>query len=118
MRERVPFASYLFYRYHNEQTKVGGEDAPEQMVAHLTCGGADLRAGDLLGSGTVSGSERDGFGSMLELSWNGRDPVALAGGGSRTWLEDGDEVVMTATAPARDGGRVALGEVRGRVRGA
>ncbi|WP_226354978.1 fumarylacetoacetate hydrolase family protein [Pseudonocardia sp. ICBG601] len=92
--------------------------SPEQMVAHLTCNGAGLRAGDLLGSGTVSGPERSGFGSMLELSWNGRDPVVLAGGASRTWLEDGDEVVMTATAPARDGGRVALGEVRGRIRGA
>ncbi len=92
--------------------------SPEQMVAHLTSGGAGLRAGDLLGSGTVSGPERSGFGSMLELSWNGRDPVVLAGGASRTWLEDGDEVVMTATAPARDGGRVALGEVRGRIRGA
>ncbi|MFG1637308.1 fumarylacetoacetate hydrolase family protein [Pseudonocardia alni] len=92
--------------------------SPEQMVAHLTSGGAGLRAGDLLGSGTVSGPERSGFGSMLELSWNGRDPVVLAGGATRTWLEDGDEVVMTATAPARDGGRVALGEVRGRIRGA
>lgn len=92
--------------------------SPEQMVAHLTSGGAGLRAGDLLGSGTVSGPERSGFGSMLELSWNGRDPVVLAGSASRTWLEDGDEVVMTATAPARDGGRVALGEVRGRIRGA
>ncbi|MER5675213.1 fumarylacetoacetate hydrolase family protein [Pseudonocardia alni] len=92
--------------------------SPEQMVAHLTCNGAGLRAGDLLGSGTVSGPERSGFGSMLELSWNGRDPVVLAGGASRTWLEDGDEVVMTATASARDGGRVALGEVRGRIRGA
>lgn len=92
--------------------------SPEQMVAHLTCNGAGLRAGDLLGSGTVSGPERSGFGSMLELSWNGRDPVALAGGASRTWLEDGDEVVMTATAPAPGGGRIALGEVRGRIRGA
>ncbi|WP_224392506.1 fumarylacetoacetate hydrolase family protein [Pseudonocardia sp. ICBG1293] len=91
--------------------------SPEQMVAHLTSGGAGLRAGDLLGSGTVSGPERSGFGSMLELSWNGRDPVALAGGDSRTWLENGDEVVLTATAPARDGGRIALGEVRGRIRG-
>lgn len=87
------------------------------MVAHLTSGGAGLRAGDLLGSGTISGAERREFGSMLELSWNGRDPVALPGGASRTWLEDGDEVVMTATAPARDGGRISLGEVRGRIRG-
>jgi len=92
--------------------------SPEQLVAHLTSNGAGVRAGDLLGSGTVSGPERGQFGSMLELAWNGRDPVALAGGGQRCWLEDGDEVVLSATAPARDGGRFSLGEVRGRIRGA
>lgn len=89
--------------------------SPEQLVAHLTSNGAGVRAGDLLGSGTVSGPQRDGFGSMLELSWNGEDPLVLPGG-TRTWLEDGDEVVLSATAPAAGGGRVALGEVRGRVR--
>ena len=89
----------------------------EQLVAHLTSNGAGLRAGDLLGSGTISGPERDQFGSLLELSWNGRDPVALNGGGHRSWLEDGDEVLITATAPAADGGRFSLGEVRGRIRG-
>ncbi|ANY06230.1 fumarylacetoacetate hydrolase family protein [Pseudonocardia sp. HH130630-07] len=88
----------------------------EQMVAHLTSNGASLRAGDLLGSGTVSGPDRDGFGSLLELSWNGRDPIALPGGPPRTWLADGDEVVITATAPAADGSRFSLGEVRGRIR--
>ncbi|WP_085914523.1 MULTISPECIES: fumarylacetoacetate hydrolase family protein [Pseudonocardia] len=91
--------------------------SPEQMVAHLTSNGADLRAGDLLGSGTVSGRERRQFGSMLELGWNGRDPVALSGGAQRCWLEDGDEIVIGATAPAPGGGRFSLGEVRGRVRG-
>ncbi|MBP2371128.1 fumarylacetoacetate hydrolase family protein [Pseudonocardia parietis] len=90
--------------------------SPEQLVAHLTSNGAGLRAGDLLGSGTISGPERDQFGSLLELSWNGRDPVALNGGGHRSWLEDGDEVLITATAPAADGGRFSLGEVRGRIR--
>ncbi|WP_370588569.1 fumarylacetoacetate hydrolase family protein [Pseudonocardia sp. C8] len=91
--------------------------APEQLVAHLTSNGAGLRAGDLLGSGTISGPERDQFGSLLEMSWNGRHPVVLSNGGHRTWLEDGDEVVITATAPAADGSRFSLGEVRGRVRG-
>ncbi|OLM16278.1 Fumarylacetoacetase [Pseudonocardia sp. Ae707_Ps1] len=90
--------------------------SPEQMVAHLTSNGAGLRAGDLLGSGTVSGPRREQFGSLLELSWNGRDPVMLPGGTPRSWLSDGDEVVVTATAPAADGSRFSLGEVRGRIR--
>lgn len=92
--------------------------SPEQLVAHLTSNGAGLRAGDLLGSGTISGPERAQYGSLLELSWNGREPVALSAGAPRSWLEDGDEVVITATAPAADGGRFSLGEVRGRVRAA
>jgi fumarylacetoacetase len=88
---------------------------PAQLVAHLTSNGAPLRAGDLLGSGTVSGPRRDQRGCLLELSWGGTEPVALAGGASRTYLEDGDEVVLAATAPAVGGGRLDLGEVRGRV---
>ena len=52
---------------------------------------------------------------MLELAWNGAEPLELAGGASRTYLEDGDEVVLTATAPRVGGGRFSLGEVRGRV---
>ncbi|MEQ3554530.1 fumarylacetoacetate hydrolase family protein [Pseudonocardia nematodicida] len=87
----------------------------EQLVAHLTSNGAGLRSGDLLGSGTISGPERARFGSLLELAWNGADPIALSGGGTRSWLHDGDEVVLTATAPAVGGGRFSLGEVRGRI---
>jgi fumarylacetoacetase len=86
-----------------------------QLVTHLTTNGAPLRTGDLLGSGTVSGARREQRGCLLELSWGGTEPVALAGGSSRTYLEDGDEVVISATAPAVGGGRLELGEVRGRV---
>ncbi|GAA2545898.1 fumarylacetoacetate hydrolase family protein [Pseudonocardia hydrocarbonoxydans] len=86
-----------------------------QLVTHLTTNGAPLRAGDLLGSGTVSGARRDQRGCLLELGWGGTEPVALGGGATRTWLEDGDEVVINATAPAVGGGRLELGEVRGRV---
>lgn len=86
-----------------------------QLVTHLTTNGAPLRAGDLLGSGTVSGTRRDQRGCLLELSWGGTELIALAGGSSRTYLEDGDEVVISATAPAVGGGRLELGEVRGRV---
>ncbi|MEF9884708.1 fumarylacetoacetase [Streptomyces sp. P9-A4] len=85
-----------------------------QQLAHMTVNGASLRTGDLYGSGTVSGPEVDQRGSLLELTWNGRDALELAGG-KRTFLEDGDEVVLTAWAPGPDGTRVALGEVRGRI---
>ncbi|QJY45195.1 fumarylacetoacetate hydrolase family protein [Pseudonocardia broussonetiae] len=86
-----------------------------QLVTHLTTNGTPLRAGDLLGSGTISGARRDQRGCLLELSWGGTEPVAVGGGASRTYLEDGDEVVIAATAPAVGGGRLELGEVRGRV---
>jgi fumarylacetoacetase len=88
--------------------------SPAQMLAHLTVNGAALRTGDLFASGTVSGPEPDTRGSFLELSWGGREPFK-AGPQERSFLEDGDEVVLRASAPGADGTRVALGEVRGRV---
>jgi fumarylacetoacetase len=86
-----------------------------QQLAHLTSGGATLRTGDLYASGTVSGPQPHERGSLLELSWGGTQPLPLDDGTTRTFLEDGDEVVITATAPGPDGTTVALGEVRGRV---
>ncbi|MDH2391715.1 fumarylacetoacetase [Streptomyces sp. HNM0663] len=86
-----------------------------QQLAHMTVNGASLRTGDLFGSGTVSGPEVHQRGSLLELTWNGRDVLDLPEG-KRTFLEDGDEVTMTAWAPGPDGTRVGLGEVTGRVR--
>jgi fumarylacetoacetase len=85
-----------------------------QQIAHLTVNGAAMRTGDLLGSGTISGPEREERGSLLELSWNGAEPVALSGGGERTFLEDGDEVVLRGIAGEGDAA-VALGDVRGRI---
>jgi fumarylacetoacetase len=90
----------------------------DQMLAHLTVNGASLRAGDLFASGTVSGPEPDQRGSLLELSWNGATPIRLADGTERCFLNDGDEVVITASAPTSaeaTGGRIHLGEVRGRI---
>ncbi|WP_205471830.1 fumarylacetoacetase [Nocardioides sp. SYSU D00038] len=87
--------------------------SPAQMLAHLTVNGASLRPGDLFASGTVSGPERDQRGSLLELSWGGREPFT-AGGRERTFLEDGDEVVLRYSAPGAFG-RIALGEVRGTI---
>jgi fumarylacetoacetase len=89
--------------------------SPAQLLAHLTAGGAALRTGDLYASGTVSGAEPGERGSLLELSRNGTEPVTLPDGTVRAWLEDGDEVSITATAPGPDGTRIGLGEVRGQI---
>ncbi|GGS18245.1 fumarylacetoacetate hydrolase family protein [Actinokineospora fastidiosa] len=85
-----------------------------QQLAHMTVNGATVRPGDLFASGTVSGPEKDQRGSFLELSWNGTEPVAV-GGEKRTFLEDGDTVTITATAPGPDGSVVGLSEVTGTV---
>jgi fumarylacetoacetase len=89
--------------------------SPHQMLAHMTVNGASLRTGDLFASGTVSGSRREERGSLLELSWGGTEPIELSDGSVRTFLEDGDEVVISASAPAPGGGRIGLGEVVGRI---
>ncbi|MEA2278941.1 MAG: fumarylacetoacetase [Solirubrobacteraceae bacterium] len=85
--------------------------SPAQQLAHMTVNGASLRTGDLFASGTISGPERGERGSLLELSWNGAEPLELDDGSTRTFLEDGDEVVLRGSA----GDAVTLGEVRGRV---
>src|SRR5262249_7950791 len=79
--------------------------SPAQMLAHLTSNGAPLRTGDLFGSGTISGPARDQRGSLLELSWGGAEPFTAAGR-ERTFLDDGDEVVLRYSAPGVDGGRL------------
>jgi fumarylacetoacetase len=84
-----------------------------QQLAHLTVNGASLRTGDLYASGTVSGPERDQVGSLLELTWNGRDSVTLGNGETRGFLNDGDTVTIRATAPGEDGARIGFGEVTG-----
>ncbi|GAB2977888.1 fumarylacetoacetase [Nocardioides montaniterrae] len=91
--------------------------SPAQMLAHLTSNGAPTRPGDLFASGTVSGRSRDEVGSAIELTRNGAEPIVVAGE-ERTFLEDGDELVLRATAPAADGCRLGFGEARGRVLGA
>ena len=85
-----------------------------QQLAHHTVSGCNLRVGDLLGSGTISGPTPDSLGSLLEITWNGTRPVKLADGGERQFLEDDDEVVLTGYAQAKDY-RVGFGEVRGRI---
>ena len=88
--------------------------SPAQMLAHLTSNGASLRTGDLFGSGTISGPAIEQRGSLLELTWNGSEPLLL-GGEERTFLADGDEVVLRGRAPGGSGGILRLGEVSGRI---
>jgi fumarylacetoacetase len=88
---------------------------PAQQLAHLTVNGASLRTGDLFASGTVSGPDRGQRGSFLELSWNGTEPVELGDGTTRGFLEDGDLVSISASAPGPDGARIGFGSVAGRV---
>jgi fumarylacetoacetase len=81
-----------------------------QQLAHATSNGATVRAGDLMASGTISGPAPGSEGSLIELTRNGAEPLSLPDGSRRTFLEDGDEVVLRGRA-----GDVELGEVRGRV---
>ena len=80
-----------------------------QMLAHATAGGATVRAGDLFASGTISGPDPGTYGSLIELTWGGRDPIDTPRG-ERTFLEDGDTVALRGGA-----GAVSLGEVVGTV---
>ncbi len=89
--------------------------SPAQMLAHLTVNGAALRTGDLYASGTVSGPRRDQRGSLMELAWAGTHPLTLPDGSTRSWLEDSDEVTITASAAGPDGVRVSLGDVHGQI---
>ena len=82
-----------------------------QQLAHLTANGASLRPGDLYGSGTVSGPERGSEGSFIELSWGGETPITLPDGTTRTFLEDGDRVILEGSA----GDDIHLGPVEGEI---
>jgi fumarylacetoacetase len=88
---------------------------PPQQLAHATAGGAPLRTGDLFASGTVSGPRPDERGCLLEITWDGQRPLTLPDGGTRRYLEDGDTVRITATAPGAGGTRIGFGAVTGTV---
>ncbi len=86
----------------------------EQMLAHHTVTGCNMRTGDLCGTGTISGPMEDSYGSMLELTWRGEKPIALLNGETRKFLRDGDIVTMKGYCQG-DGYRVGFGEVTGRI---
>jgi fumarylacetoacetase len=85
-----------------------------QQLVHHASSGCAMNIGDLLGSGTISGPEKDQRGSLLEISWNGTEPVELANGVARTFLEDGDSLIMRGWCQG-DGYRVGFGEVEGMI---
>ena len=86
-----------------------------QMVAHHASGGCNLRSGDLLASGTISGDTEDSRGCMLELTWRGSKPVRLPTGEERRFLQDGDEVIMKGYLEAEGRRRIGFGECRGTI---
>jgi fumarylacetoacetase len=86
-----------------------------QLVAHHTCGGCNLVPGDLFGTGTISGSTIEGYGSLMELSADGTRPTILASGETRTFLEDGDEVIFRAHCRRPGFATIGFGECRARI---
>ncbi len=85
-----------------------------QQLTHHTITGCKVEVGDMMGSGTISGPTPDAYGSMLEIAWNATKPVTLKDGSTRTFIEDGDTVIMKGYSE-KDGIRVGFGEVRGKV---
>ncbi len=85
-----------------------------QQLAHHTVNGCNVQVGDLMASGTISGSQAGSYGSMLELSWGGKEPISLNDGDTRTFLLDGDTVTMRGWA-GKNGLRVGFGEVSGAI---
>ncbi len=88
---------------------------PAQLVAHHTSNGCNLRPGDLLASGTLSGEDEDARGSMLELTSRARGPILLPDGEERKFLQDGDEVIMRGYSEHEGFVRIGFGECRGRI---
>jgi fumarylacetoacetase len=84
-----------------------------QLLAHHASNGCNMRPGDLLGSGTISGDARDARGCLLELTWRGAEPIALPNGETRSFLEDGDEIILRAHCEREGAARIGFGECRG-----
>lgn len=85
-----------------------------QQLAHHTINGCNVRSGDMMGSGTISGPTPDSYGSMLELSWKGERPITLSDGSKRKFIEDGDTVILKGYC-ANDQVRIGFGECKGKV---
>jgi fumarylacetoacetase len=88
---------------------------PSQLLTHHTSNGCNLRPGDLLATGTVSGPTRESRGSLLELAWRGTQPITLPTGETRSFLEDGDEIIFRAWCEKESWVRIGFGECRGMI---
>lgn len=86
-----------------------------QMLTHHASNGCNLKTGDLIASGTVSGKEKDERGCLLELTWRGTEPLNLPSGETRRFLEDGDEIIMKGFCEREGFRRIGLGECRGKI---
>lgn len=85
-----------------------------QQLAHHTIAGCNVNVGDVMGSGTISGPTKNSFGSLLEITWNATEPLSLSNGDQRSFLKDGDTVIMRGHCQA-EGYRVGFGEVKGKI---
>ncbi len=85
-----------------------------QQLAHHTTAGSPMNVGDLLGSGTISGPTKEERGSLLEISWGGKEPIELPGGQTRNFIEDGDTLTLSGAAEG-DGYKVGFGDCVGKV---
>lgn len=83
-----------------------------QLIAHHTSVGCDLRPGDLLSSGTISAPTREGYGSLLQIAHGGSEPITLRAGETRTFLQDGDEIILEARAQRSSAASTGFGDCR------
>jgi len=86
-----------------------------QLIAHHSVNGCQLQPGDLFGSGTLSGATPDSYGSLLEITVGGKQPVELASGEVRKFLEDGDEIILRARCQRDGAASIGFGECRGKI---
>jgi fumarylacetoacetase len=116
----IELETYMRPRDAVEHTRLSATNARHlyysaaQQLAHHAIGGCQMNTGDLLGSGTISGSDAAQYGSLLEMTWGGKNPLKLSGGETRTFIEDGDEMVLTGWAQG-DGYRIGFGECAGTI---
>jgi fumarylacetoacetase len=85
-----------------------------QQLVHHTVTGCGLNVGDILGSGTISGTEKGSYGSMLELSWGGKEPIKLPNGEERTYLQDGDTLYLSGSCKG-NGYTIGFGDCYGKI---
>jgi fumarylacetoacetase len=120
LRAEQPWALNLDLEVHMNDTMISSTSFREmywtfaQMLAHMTVNGASVRTGDLFGSGTVSGAAANQRGSLIELTWRGTEPLTLADGSTRTFLQDGDTIVLRGSAGSGSS-RIGFGDCTGTI---